>query len=170
MMQGVERKNIRVAVLGRGGAGKSTFAARLASRLDVPLVELDSLFWSADENGPAPTPPEQWTQVQKRVITGENWVIDGDLGPYDSVLRERLAAATEIVVLDFALWRCAGRALRRSRENRDFWRWVIGYRRRSLPIIEEAIRGSRTSAPVYWAHDDRQLTVVEQELGGKRGA
>jgi len=73
----------RILVLGRGGAGKSTLAARLTG--------------------------------------GPRWVIDGDLG------------------LDFPLWRCAVRALRRSRGNLAFWRWLIGYRRGSLPTVMAAI-------------------------------
>ena len=44
-----------------------------------------------------------------------------------------------IVVLDFPLWICAWRALRRPRENLTFWRWLIGYRRHSLPVITTAI-------------------------------
>lgn len=53
----------------------------------------------------------------------------------------RLAAADTVVVLDFPLWRCAWRALRRSRENLDFWRWLITYRRRHLPAVLSAAAG-----------------------------
>jgi adenylate kinase family enzyme len=38
----------RVVVLGRGGAGKSTFAARLGMATGIPVVELDALFWRPD--------------------------------------------------------------------------------------------------------------------------
>jgi hypothetical protein len=41
----------RVVVLGRGGAGKSSFARRLGSTTGIPVVELDKHFWPAD-----PTP------------------------------------------------------------------------------------------------------------------
>src|SRR5919107_5216 len=35
----------RVLVIGSGGAGKSTFAARLGERTGLPVIHLDSLFW-----------------------------------------------------------------------------------------------------------------------------
>jgi adenylate kinase family enzyme len=43
----------RVAILGRGGAGKSTLAQKLSYALDLPVIELDSLFWQPDLR-PAP--------------------------------------------------------------------------------------------------------------------
>ena len=37
----------RVRVVGNSGAGKTTFARRLADALDVPHLELDEVFWDA---------------------------------------------------------------------------------------------------------------------------
>jgi hypothetical protein len=61
--------------------------------------------------------------VQRKLISAERWILDGDLGPHDA-LDVRLQAADTVIVLDFALWRCAWRAARRSRENLVFWRWL----------------------------------------------
>lgn len=36
----------RVVLLGRGGAGKSTFARSLSEITGIPAVELDKHFWS----------------------------------------------------------------------------------------------------------------------------
>ena len=126
----------RIVVLGRGGAGKSTLACRLARELDLPLVELDKVFW---RDGLRPTPPAVWAGAQQELIERDRWIIDGDLGPYDTALDACLRAADMIIVLDFPLWLCAWRALRRSRERWDFWRWVIRYRRDSLPELLAAI-------------------------------
>ena len=125
----------KIVILGRGGAGKSTLAARLGAALDLPVIELDKHFWAADLT---PTPKDRWADIQRRLTSGPRWVIDGDLGPYD-VLDVRLRAADTVIVLDFPLWRCAWRALRRSRENLAFWRWLLSYRRRSLPTVTAAI-------------------------------
>jgi len=35
----------RVLVVGCAGAGKSTFARRLAARTRLPLIHLDQLYW-----------------------------------------------------------------------------------------------------------------------------
>ena len=133
-----------VVVLGRGAAGKSVLAARLGEITGLPVIELDRLFWRP---GLAATPPAQWAELQRDLVRGESWIMDGDLGPYDD-LAVRLAAADTVVILDFSLPRCAWRALRRSRERADFWRWVIGYRRRSLPLIRRQIAEHAAGADV----------------------
>lgn len=126
----------RVVILGRGGAGKSTLAVALGARTGLPVVELDSVFWRA---GLTPTPADEWRRVQRELVARDAWILDGDLGPYDA-LDVRLARADTVVLLDFGLARCAWRALRRSRENLDFWRWLITYRRRERPRLLTAIR------------------------------
>jgi len=136
----------RVAVLGRGAAGKSVLAARLGQITGLPVIELDPLFWKP---GPNATPPAEWAHTQSELLRAQAWIIDGDLGPYDTALGARLAAADTVIVLDFPLVRCAWQAARRSRENADFWRWLIGYRRRSLPLIRRAIADHAPNADVY---------------------
>jgi adenylate kinase family enzyme len=144
----------RVAILGRGGAGKSTLAQRLSDALDIPVIELDSMFW---QPGPRPTPERDWAQLQRKFIAPDRWIIDGDLGPYDTGLELRLRAADTIVVLDFPLWGCARQALRRSRETREFWSWVYRYRRDSLPVVTNAIATHAPHANVHILHNSRQI-------------
>ncbi|MFL6122346.1 MAG: hypothetical protein ACJ73U_22340, partial [Actinophytocola sp.] len=86
----------RIVVLGRGGAGKTTLAARLGASLDLPVIELDKQFWPPDLT---PLPTDLWTATQHRLTSGDRWILDGDLGPYD-VLPVRLRAADTVVVLD----------------------------------------------------------------------
>ena len=143
----------KVLVLGRGGAGKSTQAAHRAAAPGLPLVELDKHFWPADLT---PIPADQWTAIQQRLTDTDSWILDGDLGPYD-VLDVRLAAADTIIVLDFPLWRCAWRAARRSRENLAFWRWVLNYRRQSLPAIMAAITDHAQTAEVHLLRNPREV-------------
>jgi adenylate kinase family enzyme len=151
----------RVVVLGRGGAGKSTLAVRLGAALDLPVVELDKHFWPPDLT---PMPAERWAEVQRGLVRDARWVLDGDLGPHD-VLAVRLRAADTVVVLDFPLWRCAWRALRRSRENLAFWRWLVTYRRRALPAVLAAIGEHAGGAAVHLL---RGPTDVERFLAAAR--
>jgi adenylate kinase family enzyme len=125
----------RVVILGRGGAGKSTLAVRLGERIGLPVIELDKHFWQA---GPAAMAREDWARVQRDLAAGERWILDGDLGPYDAPAA-RLERADTVIVLDFPLVACAWRALRRSRERADFWRWTIAWRRASRPALMEAV-------------------------------
>ncbi|HEY3607969.1 MAG TPA: DNA topology modulation protein FlaR [Pseudonocardiaceae bacterium] len=147
----------RVVILGRGGAGKSTLAARLGAALTLPVIELDKHFWAADLT---PTSKDQWAETQRQLADGERWILDGDLGPYD-VLHVRLQAADTVIVLDYPLWRCAWRALRRSRENLAFWHWLVAYRRRSLPTIMAGIADHAGHAELHLL---RNPHAVEQLL------
>jgi len=144
----------RILVLGRGGAGKSTLARRLGGLTRIPVIDLDRCFW---QPGLRATPPERWIEIQQRLVNAETWVMDGDLGPYD-VLEPRLVAADTVIILDFSLLRCAWRSIRRSSERLDYWRWLIGYRRRSLPVVMAAIT---TRAPLARVHVLRTPKAVE---------
>jgi adenylate kinase family enzyme len=135
----------RVVVVGPGAAGKSTLAARLGEITRLPVIELDKLFWRP---GLAPTPQAEWAAIQRQLAAQESWIMDGDLGPYD-VLSIRLHAADAIVFLDFSPFRCAWRAIRRSPERADFWKWLLLYRRRSRPALRQAIAAHAGDAAVY---------------------
>jgi adenylate kinase family enzyme len=125
----------RVVILGRGASGKSTVARALGRITTLPVIELDKVFWRP---GLLPTPRDAWSAVQEQLAAREQWIMDGDLGPYD-VVETRLRRADTVILLDFSLLRCAWRAIRRARENADFWRWVITYRRKYLPRLLQAI-------------------------------
>jgi adenylate kinase family enzyme len=137
----------RLVVLGRGGAGKSTVARDLGLITGLPVIELDAIYW--DERL-TPLPIAEWEERQRPVVEGDVWIMDGDLGPYDS-LEPRLSRADTVLVLDFSFARCAWRSARRSRENWAFWRWLLLWRVQSRPIVREAI--SR------WAPDARCVVV-----------
>jgi len=74
--------------------------------------------------------------------------MDGDLGPYD-VIGVRLRAADTVVFLDFAPLRCAWRAVRRSRERADFWKWLLTYRRSSRPALRRAVAAHAGHLDIY---------------------
>jgi nicotinamide riboside kinase len=134
----------RVVVAGPGAAGKSTLARALGEVTGIPVTELDQVFWRP---GPTATPKDEWAAVQDGLVARPAWILDGDLGPYD-VIEIRLRAADTVVFLDFSLARCAWRAALRSRENADFWRWLLTYRRRSRPALLAAIAAHAPTARI----------------------
>jgi hypothetical protein len=135
----------RVVIVGPGAAGKSVLAARLGAITGLPVIELDKCFW---QPGPTPTPRSQWAAIQRELVQPQSWIMDGDLGPYD-VTDVRFEAADTIVFLDFPRFRCTWRAIRRSRERADFWRWLWTYRSRSRPQILQAIGAQAGRAHVH---------------------
>ncbi|MBA3421483.1 MAG: DNA topology modulation protein FlaR [Thermoleophilaceae bacterium] len=94
----------RVAVIGCGGAGKSSLARDVGRALDLPVVHLDERYW---QPGWRRLDPAAWWALQKRLVRSDTWVIDGN---YLSTLELRLSAADTVVFLDLPSWRCVWRA------------------------------------------------------------
>lgn len=136
----------RVAIIGSGGAGKSTLARALSERTGLPVVHLDRLYWRP---GWVATPHEAWAEQQRDLLTQEAWIIDGN---YGSTLDGRLRAADTVVFLDtprlVCLWRALKRRLRYTGRSRpdmregcperltgEFLRWIWEYPKRQRPNI-----------------------------------
>jgi len=153
----------RVVILGRGGSGKSTLAAKLGEITGLPVIELDKIFW---QPGLYALPLSEWVKMQRSFVAQETWIMDGDLGPYDAV-EVRLSAADTIILLNFGLVRCAWRALRRGRERSDFWQWLIKYRRRSLPLLMQAISRFAPHAELHLIRNPEELRQFVAELEQK---
>ena len=151
----------RVVILGPGASGKSTLARRLGEILGLPVIELDKLFWRP---GLIATPRDQWVLLQEKLVEADSWIMDGDLGPYD-VPEVRLRAADTIIFLDFCVVRCVWRALHRSRERADFWRWLLAYRREARPILMEAIANHAAKAKLHVLPDPGALQRFVADLG-----
>ena len=135
----------RVVIFGPGASGKSTLARQLGEIAGLRVVELDKMFWRP---GLVATPGDQWVELQQKLVGESDWILDGDLGPYDAI-EVRLRAADTIIFLDFSLIRCAWRALSRSRERLDFWLCLLRYRYQSRPFRMTAISKCAPSATVH---------------------
>ena len=149
-------------ILGRGGSGKSVLARRLGQAAGLPVTELDTLFW---QEGLTTPDPARWAQCQRNLIRAEAWILDGDLGPTGYALADRLRAADTVIVLDFGLFRCTWRTLCRGRERGDYWRWMRGYRRHSLPAVMQAVMIHAPQATVRQLRNPRQVRQFLAAIG-----
>lgn len=109
----------RYVVIGTSGAGKSTFARRLADILGSPYIELDDLYWDADWT------PRTTEEFESRVVAqtaGERWVLDGNYSVVRDVIWPR---STDIVWLNYGravvLSRVFRRTLRRLALREELW-------------------------------------------------
>lgn len=140
----------RIAVVGSGGAGKSTFARQLGQRLNLPVYHLDAFYWKP---GWVESPQNEWEALNADLISRDAWVIDGN---YGGTMESRFAAADSIVYLDFprrtCLWRVLKRRLAFSGRTRpdmgkdcpeilswDFVKWIWNFPAVTRPVVLERI-------------------------------
>jgi adenylate kinase family enzyme len=135
----------RVAVIGSGGAGKSTFARQLGDRTGLPVIHLDGLFWGPDW---APMPKPDWIELERNLIAEDRWIMDGNYGSTQTL---RLPRADTVIFLDIprlvCLWSVTRRwALHRKQARPDmpqnadkldleFLRWIWTYPKLKRPEV-----------------------------------
>ena len=101
----------RIMVIGCCGAGKSTFAKDLHSKLQLPLIHLDQHYWKP---GWIESEPEEWAHKVRQLAQGEQWIIDGN---YGGTLDIRLERADTIIYLDASTAKALFRVLKRTFTN-----------------------------------------------------
>jgi hypothetical protein len=103
----------RIAVIGCSGSGKSTLAEALATRLGLPFLATDPVFWTADWRAVPHAETRAWLAA---ATAAPAWVTDGN---FDGD-RDLLWARAEMVVwLDPPLAAVMVRVMRR---NLGWWR------------------------------------------------
>ncbi len=136
----------RILIIGSGGAGKSTVARLLGTKLALPIIHLDAHYWHP---GWLATPPDVWRAQVAELTARDAWVMDGN---YGGTMEQRLAACDTVVFLDLprtvCLWRLMRRAVRYAGRSRpdmtpgcpeklswEFVWWVWSYSSRRRPGI-----------------------------------
>jgi adenylate kinase family enzyme len=147
----------RIVVVGSTSSGKSTLAATLAERLDMPFVELDALFWLPNW---VESDDDSFGVKMREATDGDAWVVAGSYRRVSE--RVTWPRAETMIWLDYRLplllWRGVVRAWRRWRSKELLWGtnyedfWAHFYRRDSLLLF--AIRTHRSNRR-------RWLTMME---------
>ena len=131
----------RISIVGTTGSGKSTLARKVARVLEIPVTELDALYW-----GP------NWTessldQLSERVaeaVVGERWVIEGG---YSYVRPQIWSRADTVIWLDYSF-------------PVNFTRLVLRTARR-VALREELWSGSRESLRRTFSRESILLWLIK---------
>jgi adenylate kinase family enzyme len=140
----------RIAIIGSGGAGKSTLARTLGEILGLPVIHLDKEYWKPGWIEP---PKDEWVRTVEELVKRDEWIIDGNFG---GTMEIRLAAADTVIFLDFPSTICLRRVIKRRlmhwNTNRpdmaegcnekidlEFLGWVWNFRKTTKPEIEKRL-------------------------------
>lgn len=140
----------RIAIIGSGGAGKSTLSRQLGTALNMPVYHLDTLYWKPDYQR---TPDEEWSVIQSDLCDLDKWIIDGN---YNKTLDIRFEKADTIIFIDAHRITCLYRIFKRyityrkssrpdmgagchERLKWDFIKWVWNYPKNNRPHVLERL-------------------------------
>lgn len=155
----------RVLIIGCAGAGKSTFASKLARLTNLPLIHLDREFWRA---GWVQTPRSEWRAKIVELVAGETWIMDGN---YDSSLDLRLPRADTVIWFDYPRHQCLRRVVKRiattygkarpdmapgcpEQLDLEFLRWIWNFNRRERPALVHRLASDGSHlTPVIFRRD-----------------
>ena len=149
----------RLLVLGNSRSGKPSFAKKLANKLGIPCIHLDSHYWKPNW---VPTPKEDWSSIVRRLIDEEEWGMDGN---YSTTLEKRIRRADTVIYLrvtrPVAFWRIIRRRIAHHGKVRaelpegchekidfDFLKWIWNHPKRAkrgtFPILEKYSNSENT--------------------------
>jgi adenylate kinase family enzyme len=109
----------RICILGPSNSGKSTLAAAIARKCDLPVVHLDQLHHLPNTNW-QPRPRAEFVALHDAAIAGDRWVMDGN---YSQCMPQRLRRATGVILLDVS---AAASLLRYFRRTLFGWKRIGG--------------------------------------------
>ena len=136
----------RIVIIGCPGAGKSTFARKLAAKTGLPLYYLDMIWHRADRTVIG---REEFDRQLDKLVIKDEWIIDGN---YARPLPMRLAHCDTVFFFDLPLDVCIKGAKSRLGNERvdmpwvdnelepEFLQWIIDFPRDVIPEIEHHLR------------------------------
>ena len=86
----------RIVIVGTSGSGKSTLAERISEKLNIPIVELDALFWK--DNWTNLNDKEFLNRVEQSVAPS-SWVLTGNYSKARKIIWSR---ADTLIWLDYS--------------------------------------------------------------------
>lgn len=165
----------RVAIIGCGGAGKSTLARKMGKKLELPVYHLDRLYWRADWQQ---TTPDEWKVLHDSLCTKPEWILDGN---YSSMMDVRLKACDTAIFLDFPRLICLYGVLKRfiryrgrsrpdmalgcpERLTKEFLHYIWMYPKARRPGVLKKLESLKAEKSVYILTSSQNVSDFLEEL------
>jgi adenylate kinase family enzyme len=163
----------KIAILGRPGSGKSTFALKLSEQLNLPVYHLDKIFftdhWAKQDYA-------TFLELQQNLVNQPQWIIDGN------ALRSvemRYKEADLIIVFILPRWKCFVRILKRRFERRNpkiddrafncperiryaLLEYTWTFKKRLFPMLAELEQAYPSKRLVVIRNDQEAQTILKE--------
>ncbi len=167
-------------IFGLPGAGKSTFAIKLAQVLSLPYYSIDKYYWKPLWGRPN---LDEWLAIHQQLIDKSSWLIDGCA--IKSSFMERYESADVAIYFKYSrlicLWRMIKRCFLKKSSihlpkgcvNGVPWRlieymWTFD-RTRMQPLLPEA-QVRYPHVQLYVVHNDKEAQRLLATLAARRRA
>jgi adenylate kinase family enzyme len=149
----------RISVVGSSGSGKTRMAGLIAASLDIPHLELDSVY---HQRNWTPLPDVEFLARASSFAEQERWVVDGNYTS-SGVLDAMWKRADTVLWLDpskaTVMWQGATRALLRGLAGTELWN---GNRERLRNLLRP--EPEENVLLWSWTHFERIRTKYENRM------
>lgn len=158
----------RILIIGGNGSGKTTMARSLSHLTSLPLVHLDTLYWT---DGWVPRQREAFLLLLQKELEREEWILDGNMR---RTLPHRLLFADTVIFLDFSGIACFFGTVKRLLQNRGKTRTDMGGKcienidLRSLKFIFSTLSFNRKNRDYFYHCIDQCPQIKSIVLKNRR--
>jgi len=128
---------VKINIVGITASGKSTFGRELAEAIEVPFIEMDSLFWGPNWREP---PDTEFFENLEAALLPSAWVLDGN---YSRTTHIKWKDVDTVIWLDYSFpktfYRSVSRAIKRAYFKTELWPNTGNYETFSKLFSKESI-------------------------------
>lgn len=97
----------KIVIIGSSGSGKSTLSRALSTKLNLPVVHLDKLFWKPNW---VESSKEEFDKRLEIELQQPSWIMDGN---FDRTMPIRIEKCDTLIYLDYPRMLCLFSAIKR---------------------------------------------------------